>query len=54
MSTLVYHEKIVLERLFDRGGYVLNFTDATFAEFFREHGVIIDLPKYHAYMEVQK
>ena len=28
------------------GGYVLDFTDRTFAEFFRDHGVQIDDPKY--------
>jgi hypothetical protein len=30
------------------GGYVLDFTDRTFAEFFRDHGVQIDDPKYSA------
>lgn len=48
MSSLQFHEKIVLEKLFDREGYVLNFSDQTYAEFFREHGINIDLPKYHA------
>jgi hypothetical protein len=47
MSTLQFHEKSILERLFDRDGYVLNFTNQTFAEFFREHGINIDLAKYH-------
>jgi hypothetical protein len=28
------------------GGYVLDFTDRTFAEFFRDHGVQIDDPRY--------
>lgn len=46
MSQLKAHEKVVFERLFDRGGYVLNFTDRTFSEFFREHGVDIDAEKY--------
>jgi hypothetical protein len=46
MSTLKAHEKAIFERLFDRGGYVLNFSDATFAEFFREHGVNINEQKY--------
>ena len=41
------HEKRVFERLFDRGGYVLDFTDNTFAEFFREHGINIEEEKYH-------
>lgn len=46
MSTLKTHEKAVFEKLFDRGGYVLDFTDATFAAFFREHSVNIDGQKY--------
>lgn len=46
MSQLKAHEKIVFEKLFDRGGYVLHFTDRTFSEFFREHGIDIDLQKY--------
>lgn len=46
MSQLKAHEKVVFENLFDRGGYVLNFTDKTFSEFFREHGVDIDNDKY--------
>lgn len=33
MSTLKTHEKTVFEKLFDRGGYVLDFTDATYAAF---------------------
>jgi hypothetical protein len=31
-----------------RGGYVLDFTDRTFGEFFRDHGVQIDDPRYSA------
>jgi hypothetical protein len=46
MSNLKAHEKIVFEKLFDRGGYVLDFTDRTFAEFFREHGIDIDADKF--------
>lgn len=46
MSTLKAHEKNVFEKLFDRGGYVLDFTDSTFAAFFREHSVNIDEQKY--------
>ena len=46
MSTLKTHEKTVFEKLFDRGGYVLDFTDATYAAFFREHSVTIDEQKY--------
>ncbi len=40
------YEKVVFERIFDRGGYVLNFSDKTFSEFFREHGISIDEQKY--------
>lgn len=40
------HEKTILEKLFDRGGYVLNFNDRTFAEFFRENKINIDADKY--------
>lgn len=46
MSTLKTHEKVIFERIFDRGGYVLNFSDKTFSEFFREHGISIDEQKY--------
>lgn len=46
MATLKSHEKIVFERLFDRGGYVLNFSDATYSEFFQEFGINIDHSKY--------
>ena len=47
MSSLKMKEKKVLERLFDRGGYVLDFTNATYAEFFREHRINIDNNKYY-------
>jgi len=46
VSSLKSNEKIYFERLFDRGGYVLNFTNCTFSEFFRENNLNIDLPKY--------
>lgn len=46
MSQLKAFEKVTLEKLFDRGGYVLNFTDRTFSEFFRENGIDIDNAKY--------
>lgn len=46
MSTLKMHEKAAFEKLRDRGGYVLDFTDNTYATFFREHGVNIDNQKY--------
>lgn len=46
MSSLKTQEKVVFEKLFDRGGYVLSFSDVTFAEFFREHEITIGDPKY--------
>jgi hypothetical protein len=46
MSQLKAHEKAIFERLFDRGGYVLDFNDKTYADFFREHRVNIDDQKY--------
>jgi hypothetical protein len=49
MSSLKAHEKVIFEKLFDRGGYVLNFTDRTYAEFFREHGIDIDANKYRSH-----
>ena len=48
MSTLKMHEKRIFEYLFDRGGYVLDFNDRTFAEFFREQGIDIEEEKYHS------
>ena len=45
MSTLKAHEKIVFEKVFNRGGYVLDFTEPTFSTFFREHLIGIDDPK---------
>lgn len=47
MSTLKAHERVIFEKLFDRGGYVLNFNDRSFAEFFREHSIDINDLKYH-------
>lgn len=46
MNSLKSHEKVIFEKLFDRDGYVLNFTDRTFSEFFNELNVNIDDPKY--------
>ena len=46
MSTLKTHEKKIFEKLFDRNGYVLDFNDRTFSEFFREHDIDIDAQKY--------
>lgn len=46
MSSLKFQETLIFEKLFDRGGYVLNFSDRTFSEFFRENNIDIDDPKY--------
>lgn len=50
MSSLKSHEKVVLDRIFtskEQGlGYVLNFTNPSFSEFFREHKINIDSDKY--------
>lgn len=47
MSSLKMHEKNILERLFDRGGYVLSFSNRTFSEFFHENGIDIYAEKYN-------
>lgn len=49
MSSLKPVEKRCLEELLDRGGYVLDFTDATFGEFFESHNVDIHGSKYQTY-----
>ncbi len=46
MADLKSYEKSVFEKLFDRGGYVLDFTNRTFEEFFREFNIDIDSDKY--------
>lgn len=48
MSDLSSIEKRRLERLFNMGGgYVLNFSDRTFGDFFEEHtGLDIDHTRY--------
>ena len=46
MATIKMLDKRVLEELFDRGGYVLDFSNRTFSEFFRENGINIDQDKY--------
>lgn len=49
MARLDYIKKNKLEDLLEMGGgYVLDFTDAEFASFFREIGVDIDSPQYAA------
>ena len=47
MSSLTDIEKRYFEKLFGMGsGYVLDFSNATFGEFFRQHNVDIDGRKY--------
>ncbi len=46
MATIKMLDKRILEDLFDRGGYVLDFSNRTFSEFFRENGINIDQDKY--------
>lgn len=47
MSDLTAFEKRKLERLLNMGsGFVLNFSDRTFAEFFDDYRIAIDDPKY--------
>lgn len=48
MANLKTHEKVIFEKLFDRNGYVLNFSDATFREFFNEYQIDINHQKYLA------
>lgn len=50
MSSLTDIEKRYIEKLFGMGsGYVLDFTDATFGEFFRRHDIGIHGRKYQTY-----
>ena len=50
MSSLTDIEKRYLERILDMGGgYVLDYTDATYGEFFRRHGVNIHGPRYRTH-----
>ena len=43
MASLMFREKSLLEEFLEmRGGYVLNFKDRTYADFFRDFGVEID------------
>ena len=50
MSTLTEIEKRYLEKLLDMGGgYVLDFKDATFGEFFERHKVNIHGPRYQKF-----
>lgn len=50
MSSLTDIEKRYLEKLFGmQSGYVLDYSDATFGEFFNRHGVNIHATKYQIY-----
>lgn len=46
MSSLKSSEKVIFEKLFDRGGYVLDFNEPRYAEFFREHRIDINHQRY--------
>jgi len=47
MASLKFNEKQLFEKLFDRGGYVLDFSDRTFKEFFSDFNINIEDNKYH-------
>ena len=50
MSSLTYADKRYLEKILDmEGGYVLDFSDATFEEFFKPHGIDIHSYQYQTY-----
>lgn len=50
MSSLTDIEKRYLEKLLDmQSGYVLNYSDATFAEFFKRHKIDIHSHRYQTY-----
>ncbi len=50
MSSLSHTEKRYLEKLLGmESGYVLDYRDATFEEFFKRHGIIIHGSKYQTY-----
>lgn len=50
MSTLTRNEKRYLEKMLKMGGgYVLNYSDATYGEFFHRHGVEIHAERYQTY-----
>lgn len=46
MPSLKMFEIDILERLFNRSGYVLNFSNQTFSDFFHENGIDIYTEKY--------
>ena len=50
MSTLTDIDKRYLEKILDMGGgYVSDYSDATFREFFRRHKIDIHTVKYQTY-----
>jgi len=49
MADLKFNQKQLFEKIFDRSGYVLDFTDRTFTEFFYDYKINIDEEKYHRY-----
>ena len=50
MSSLTDVDKRYLEKLFEMGGgFVLDFSDASYGEFFKRHGIDIHGPKYQTY-----
>jgi hypothetical protein len=46
MANLKFNEKQLFEKLFDRGGYVLDFSNRTFEEFFNDFNIPIYSDKY--------
>ncbi|MCY4374864.1 MAG: hypothetical protein OXC31_13920 [Spirochaetaceae bacterium] len=50
MSTLTRNEQRYLEKMLEMdGGYVLSYSDATYGEFFRRHGVEIHSERFQTY-----
>jgi len=47
MANLKFSEKQLFEKLFDRGGYVLDFSNRTFEEFFNDFNISIFSEKYN-------
>lgn len=46
MANLKFNEKQLFEKLFDRGGYVLDFSNRAFEEFFKDFNISIYSDKY--------
>ncbi len=47
MANLKFNEKQIFEKLFDNGGYVLDFSNRTFEEFFQDFNISIYANKYN-------